>query len=618
MKRIIRTSAVIVLSVTMLFTGCKRSDKVSGPAIDKETPQVTTSYTEETTTSDAIVPEEFVDDPVEQARFDEFTDGIFKKELSENGLNLHYTIANPENFGIDKYDIKIGSCRLEDMERDIEDEKEYLETLNSFNYNGLTREQRITYDILKQMLQTDIENEDLNIYTEMLSKTCGEQAQLPIVMAEYSFYREQDVKDYLELLKTIPDYMDSIIEFQKEKVKAGLFMADFAVDEVTAQCEDFIKKPDENVLLTTFNTRIESVNISPVAMKDYKEQNEEIVKDIVIPAYQKLIDELKALKGSGKNEGGLCNYPEGIRYYQYLINTSVGSYKTVEEISELLEQKYTADLTSCSMIYALNPNILDELEEYTEVDPKDSPENILDYLKSQIGDAFPEGGSNEFTVKYVDESLEEFVSPAFYLTPAIDKTDDNSIYINKSDKYEEASMMSTLAHEGYPGHLYQETYFAQTNPSLIRNMFNVTGYTEGWATYVEAYSYNYGGLSEAAAKFNRINTTLTLNVYSQIDVGVNYKGWTREETEKFLAKSFGEEVAKENVDEIYNAMVEEPANYLNYYLGYLEIDALKTKAEKQLGDKFNLKEFNKFILDFGPAQFNVIEKYLDVWMSENY
>ena len=149
-------------------------------------------------------------------------------------------------------------------------------------------------------------------------------------------------------------------------------------------------------------------------------------------------------------------------------------------------------------------------------------------------------------------------------------------------------------------------------------MFNVTGYTEGWATYVEAYSYNYGGLSEAAAKFNRINTTLTLNVYSQIDVGVNYKGWTREETEKFLAKSFGEEVAKENVDEIYNAMVEEPANYLNYYLGYLEIDALKTKAEKQLGDKFNLKEFNKFILDFGPAQFNVIEKYLDVWMSENY
>ena len=136
MKRIIRTSAVIVLSVTMLFTGCKRSDKVSGPAIDKETPQVTTSYTEETTTSDAIVPEEFVDDPVEQARFDEFTDGIFKKELSENGLNLHYTIANPENFGIDKYDIKIGSYRLEDMERDIEDEKEYLETLNSFNYNG--------------------------------------------------------------------------------------------------------------------------------------------------------------------------------------------------------------------------------------------------------------------------------------------------------------------------------------------------------------------------------------------------------------------------------------------------------------------------------------------------
>lgn len=610
-----RTSAVIALSVTMLFTGCMKSDKVSGPPT--ESVEITTAI-EETTTAPFVEIEEYVADPAEQARFDEFTDGVFKKELSENLLNLHYKIANPENYGITNSKVTIGSYDLEEMQKDIEDEKEYLEKLKSFNYNGLSREQRIIYDIFEQMLQTDIDNEDLNLYTEMLSKTIGEQAQLPLIMAEYSFFSEKDVKDYIELLKTIPDYMDSVIGFQKQKADAGLFMADFAVDEVVAQCEEFIKNPDANVMISTFNTRIESVNMSPVDMKKYKKENEKLVKSTVINSYKKLISELKALKGRGVNEGGLCNYKEGKRYYQYLINTSVGSYRTVDEIKELLEQKYTADLTSLSMLYALNPSAIDELDNYTEIDVNDEPENILDYLKNQISDAFPEGGSKTFSVKYVDESLEDFVSPAFYLTPAIDMTDDNSIYINRASDYKGSQFVTTLAHEGFPGHLYQETYFAQTNPSLIRNMFNVTGYTEGWATYAEAYSNKYGGREEAVAKFSRINSTLTLNIYSQIDVGVNYEGWTREETEKFLAKSFGEEVAKENVDEIYNAMVEEPANYLNYYLGYLEFDSLKTKAERQLGDKFNLKEFNKFLLDFGPAQFNIIDKYLDVWMAENY
>lgn len=605
-RKLSYTAVAVVLSFSMLFSGCMKSSKVSESTSAEGTTQ------ESTTTATVDVD---VNDNEALKEFDEFTDKIFKDELSKNGLNLHYEIANPETYGINDYDLDIGDYSEDSFNESLEDMKDYLDKLNEFDYDELSQEQQITYDIFKEYLMNEIDNFDLHLYTEPLSPTIGEQAQLPIVMAEYKFYREQDVKDYLDILAQVPDYFNSILDLEKRKSQAGIFMSDTSVDDITKQCAEFIKDPSTNLLLSTFDTKVDALSLDADDVKDFKATNTDIVNNNVIPAYQALIDGLNKLKGTGTNNGGLCGFDKGKEYYEYLIKSSVGSYRTVDDIFKLIQDEYNKNIASYSVVYSMNSDVTNELDDYSDIKTDDTPENLLNFLKDNINDAFPEGGSDTFSVKTIDKSLEDFVSPAMYLTPAIDKLSENTIYINNASELEGSEFVVTLAHEGYPGHLYQTTYYADTNPSLIRQMLSFTGYTEGWATYAEIYSYIYGGLSDDAMKFNRLNKQISLNVYSQIDIGINYYGWDKTKTKEFITDNYGEDVAAEYLDEIYNSMVEEPGNYLNYYLGYLEFESLQNTAEHSLGDKFSLKEFNKFILDFGPAQFNTLQTYLDKWIA---
>lgn len=619
-KKLYRLLIAFSVTLSLMFSGCAHSKKTSEditPIVESTTSQqITTSSPAEETTTELTTEEPSKEALAVQKAFDEFTDEMFRNEVSANIINLHYNIASPENYGITDYEVTLGDYSEESMKEYDEDIDNYLKKLASFDYDKLTTDQRITYDILTLSFETEKEYRDLYLYTENLSPTIGEQAQIPILLAEYHLYNEQDVKDYLATLGEIPKYFESIIEFEQRKVDAGLFMSDFAVDDIVEQCQGYIKNPEQNLLISTFDVAIENLDLSKELKETYKAQNKDAVLNKVIPAYQYLIDGLTKLKGNGKNPGGLCNFTNGKDYYEYLVKTGVGTYRSIDEIYELLEEDYNDQLKALSVLYTFNPNVMNSLDEYTDIDTEDTPENILNYLKTSIKDVFPEGCSNNYTVKYVDKSLEEFLSPAMYLIPAIDRNDENIIYINNASESTGSEYVVTLAHEGYPGHLYQHTYYTNTNPSLIRKLFHCTGYTEGWATYAETYSYNYGGLSEAAAKFNQINKTLTLNIYCQMDIGVNYYGWEQQDVHEILTTNFGQELADEHAEDIFKALVEEPANYLNYYIGYLELVNLKEKVQDALGDNFDLKEFHTFILDFGPAQYNVIEDYMEEWIEE--
>ena len=258
------------------------------------------------------------------------------------------------------------------------------------------------------------------------------------------------------------------------------------------------------------------------------------------------------------------------------------------------------------------PDLLNELDNlsFNEL----SPEDTITKLINNIKDDFPDSPNVNYSFKYVHKSLEDDLSPAFYLIPPIDDYMENVIYINASNKYSEQNLFTTIAHEGYPGHLYQTTYFNSTNPPSIRSLLNYNGYVEGWATYTEIYSYSLSDLNENIADFLALNTSYALGIYSRIDIGVNYDGWTPENVNEYLTE-FG--ITDKNIsDDIFNSMVECPGNYLNYYIGYLEILELKDMTKDSLGDDFDLKKFHKFILDTGPAPFNVILKHLNNWIEE--
>lgn len=547
----------------------------------------------------------------ERERFDEYTDNLFKEEIAENTINLHYTLAYPENYDITDYKISLGSFTMEEFEEDEKELREMKSELQGFKREKLSDEQKLTYDLLMDYVNAEIPAADLYLYNEYLSPVRGYQSTLPVLLAEYAFRREQDIEDYLALLSEVDDVFSDIITFEKEKAKAGLFMPDFAVDETIDQCEQFIEDPENNYLIEVFNDKIDDFEgLSKEEKEAYKEKNKELVTTEVVDGYQMLIDELEALKGSGENDCGLYYYDDGVKYYRYLIRTNVGSGASVEELQDRTFDYIVGNLQNIYTCLEENPEVADLWEDYSY--PYTEPDEIMQDLIAKCEKDFPAPPQVDYTIKYVHPSMEEHESPAFYLTPPIDDIENNVIYINGKDVDDEIYTM--LAHEGYPGHLYQNVSTSAYGMPLVRNLFSYTGYSEGWATYVETYSYGISGLDEDLADVLAWENGMYLGISAYIDMGVHYDGWELEDVEEFLS-AFGIE-DKDAAKEIYELIVEEPSYYLTYFIGYLEFLNLRDTAMEEMGDDFVLKDFHEFIIQTGPAPFYIIEDRMEEWMKK--
>ncbi len=544
--------------------------------------------------------------------FSTFTNRIFTTEVQQDTITLNYSLAHPEAYGITKPKVTLGHFSTDYINESLIRSENYLSTLKQYDYNNLTDEEQLTYDILKRDLELELKLGDFILYTESLGPTTGIQAQLPILLAEYNFYTKNDIDTYLLLLPQVYTYFEEIINFEKEKSAAGLFMSDKVADNIISQCNSFISQKDDNYLIEIFNHNIDNFpNLTEKERAHYKKSNKEAILEHIIPAYELLINELTKLKGTGNNTMGLSHYEKGKEYYEYLIALNTGSSKSVDQLKKMLEESITNNMLKLSTLMAGDNSVYDKA-----LSPNfklTDPEKIVEYLKVAIEKDFPAPPNVNYKIKYVHESLQEHLSPAMYLIPALDNYKENIIYINQNPSYDMTQIFPTIAHEGYPGHLYQSVYFREKEPAAIRNLLSFGGYAEGWATYVEYYSYHIAGFKSNLAEFLEANMAANMSLYCRLDIGIHYDGWTLEDTKKYLDR-FG--ITDMNtVELLYTTMIEEPALYPQYGIGYLEIMELKKMAMNALGDNFNLKDFHTFLLDIGPAQFEVIETRLKTFIE---
>jgi len=341
--------------------------------------------------------------------------------------------------------------------------------------------------------------------------------------------------------------------------------------------------------------------LSEKEKSDYIQQNARQMEEQVYPAYEDLIQAVEELKGKGTNEKGLCYFPEGRKYYEWYIQQSVGVTDTIQELEQLTRRQISEDITG--MEEAVN-----EAKQAAAILENGKAERILKRLKKGIGTAFPEIPKTSLRIKYVPEEMQEHLSPAFYMIPAIDYTEENVIYVNQIQMRDDLTLFTTLAHEGYPGHLYQTIFFESTDPDPIRSILNFGGYVEGWATYAEMCSYYLMPLSKTQAAILQKNSSVILALYALADMGIHYEGWSRMDTVEFCAR-YGIKDAK-TVDKIYNLILGSPGNYLKYYIGYIKF--LELKKEWIKSGNQSQKEFHKAVLSVGPAPFEIVGKYFSL------
>lgn len=575
-------------------------------------------------------------------RFRACTNTIFTTDISGNPLNLHYTLAYPESSGIKDYSLSLGTfdpTQLSGQKILLENRRTMI---NAFPARDLSPDNRLTQQILSLYYETQLLPARQYLLDEALSPSLGTQAQLPILLAEYTFRKEDDVRNYLKLLTSVDSYLENILSFEKLKAQNGTFMSDATADRIISQCSAFIKDPDDNYLASVFSEKIQSLSgISEQKKAAYQKLHNQILTGQVLPAYQSLIDGLYLLKGSGKNPGGLCQFAGGKAYYEYLIKSSCGIYDTVPEIQSRLIHQFQTDLSLAtklmgsstatptfakdvflpiskaetgtpSGIFSFSAGLIDAASGLsftsTPSAAETSPEQILEDLQKQIQTDFPAVPSTSYEVKYVHPDLEEHLSPAFYLTPPIDTLSPNDIYINRHANMSGLELYTTLAHEGFPGHLYQTITFASSAPDPVRYLPAMGGYVEGWATYAESFAYTYYQPDSTDGQLAWLNRSLNLCMMSLLDTVIHYNSWNQERCATFLSQ-LG--ITDNTIQkEIYQVIVEDPANYLKYYLGYLQFLDLQQEVRELAGDAFHLHSFHQKVLSAGPCQFPILKQWI--------
>lgn len=556
----------------------------------------------------------------EDSQFRSFTREVFQKEVSGSMLTLHYSLADPEKKNIARPAPTLGTVSY-DNTASIHQCQEYLKKLLSFSYSDLSRENRLTSDMLLLYFHTSEASLQNGFPEEILSPTLGIQAQLPVLLAEYAFYKKQDISDYLNILVSIEPYFESILQYEQERAHQGYFMSDTTLDRILEQCREFVKDPENNYMLDIFSRKLKEYGkFTDSEQNELMNRHKEILLNKVIPAYEKLIIGLNALRGSGKNPMGLTYYKKGQKHYEYLLQAETGCYDSVKKIQQRLYEQLADDTARIQMMLKEQPSLLQKMNAETDLDTF-QPAKALQILQKKSEKDFPalpETVSPD--IRYVHKSMEAYSSPAFYLTPALDTGSPNVIYINPSSQTSNLELFTTLSHEGFPGHLYQTVYFGSCDPDDIRYLITSSGYVEGWATYVESYGYQYAAdyLDDPAASdltaLAWMNRSINLCIYSLMDIGIHYHGWTPDAAASFL-KNFGI-TDTSVVQEIYQYIVETPGNYLKYYLGYLNFLDLRQKWQDTLGEHFDLKKFHQKILETGPVSFPVLQKYMDQELSE--
>lgn len=546
-------------------------------------------------------------------------DELFSEWITEDSISLNYFLAYPENFGIEMPYPTFGEVPDPEAVRRIALESlELYDRITAFDYNDLSLDQQIVYDILVRDLELIIAMEsveDYVYYMGYIKPLNGIQVMLPVLLAEFSFRRVDDIEIYLVLLEDFQRYFSELVDFERERSRRGFFTSDGNVDKIIEHCESFLENREDNLMIVIFNDRIDEYEgLSEEQRGEFKRRNRELVLDNVLPAYDALVAAMRELRGQGAHQGGLADLPGGAEYAAAYLSYKTGSDRTPAEIDALFEKLMNELRGDLYTLYNSDNDLADKIFNNTLGHINDdTPEVYLIRLRKATARDYPYINPTRHVINEVHESLQEHVSPAFYLTPAIDCFDDNVIYINPSSMSDNLYLFTTLAHEGYPGHLYQTVYYLQQSPHPLRKVLGSTGYTEGWATYVEMHSYFYAGLPDYEAAFMQASKIFDLLFISRIDLGVNALGWGVDEVAD-LCVELGI-FDRNTVTSLYETVIGNPLLYLPYSLGFTELMTLREEAQDTLGGTFDLVEFHRFILDFGSAPFPLIDSHMRYWME---
>ncbi|MBQ7057832.1 MAG: DUF885 domain-containing protein [Firmicutes bacterium] len=545
----------------------------------------------------------------ENAYFDQWMMGQWIESMESDYLTMHYNVKDYESYYIQKPEVTLGTISIDDYAAAVEENKDVLAQMDAIMYDRLSPENQVSYDVLRSYVEQLIVMNEYPQFEEMFNPYNGYLTNLETNFTEFVFYQKEDIEDYLTLIADYPRFIDEMWAFTETFAKQGYFMTDAALDEELSQIDEFVAKGVENPLIIIFSENVDAFEgLTDQERADYKARNSDLVINQVLPAYQKAATNLETLRGSRQNDLGICGYPGGDEYYAALAKYESSTNMTPQEIYDFCETAMDNIIPYFRKALSYDSTGRDpDQVEFT------SAEEVLDYLASHL-DAFPKGPDVNYKASYLDKCLENPSVVAYYLTPPVDDITNNVIRINGSNVDNMNEMYITLSHEGFPGHLYQFTWYFNTEPNPLRTFLNIMGYQEGWAMYVENIMIRESGLDKYSYMYEEANNYYGYVYNTLMEIGINGLHWTVDDFLNFL-NADGNYYTPLEARDIYDQLRAMPGTMISYGFGDAYFMTLRAMCQKAMGQYFDEVAFHEVLLTNGPRNFEMVQADVEEYIA---
>ena len=546
--------------------------------------------------------EESDDDQLEDLMTSEFVD-----TMEDDYMTLHFTLKDPSALNIEVPEPTFGNTDFRgEAEKAKSDAEKVLKELDDIDRDSLTEEHQYDYDVMvdsytyqKNWSDTDWEwmfTADNNLVNSITTN-----------MTEFQFYDKQDFYDYVSVLDTVADYVNAALELTKEQADKGYFMNAASLEESLSEIRDFTDKTDDNPLIVDFKDDADASSfLSEEEKGTLENQVNDIVINDIIPACKTACDTLSAMKDKCVDD--FSDIENGLAYYTAAEQHTVGSAKPLQdqfdELDDFIRDK-TAEYIS---LLQKNPDAGS-----TEISMSD-PDQILTYLSNSLNDyGFPDCPDVNYTADYLDPSVVSGNVMAYYMSSPLDDYTDNVIRINRNNISDNTEFYNTLAHEGYPGHLYQHVYDLSRKHNYIRQLCGYLGYQEGWAEYAANDAMEWGIMSDEDARAVELNNDITYGLSALTDIAVHGLGWKEKDVSSYLSR-IG--LNSEAASSLYQTAMQYPISYDSYGYGLCRFTVMRENAEEALGDRFDKTEFHEVILDHSDRMLDTVETDVENWVKQ--
>ncbi len=624
-KKII--AIIVILALVLSLAGCSKKENTNDTSGEAETE----AEGESSTSTDIELPVEddsnYVEDEAVVKEFAEFVDAQYKESIESSYITMHMFYLDPEAAGLNMDNVAIEFGEASTPEKNAEDRAYYQDLkakLESFDRSKLTREQRDEYDALDWEINIVLQllDEKFDYYEQLFAPPNSLDQNIITYLTTFELRSEREVQEIITLINSLPKYVDSAIEYAKIQQEKELFMTDF--DTVIAACDDVLNLGMNSSVLTKLHEKIdEREEISQENRESYKAQISEAFEKSYLPVFQSIKDAMNEMKDGYNNTEGYSAFPNGADYFEVMMNYSLGLKDvSVKEMKSFLEERQELHmddfydyLTSHPEALAIATGLEDGIAESTGY--TDYLE-ILEEVKSVMYKDHPEVKNLEYNVEPADpeEKLDEKHVAAYFLVPPLDGDHKQQMRINPSnDDVGTIDSYITITHEGFPGHMYQYAYMYDNLHSDYMKTLSVDGNVEGYAVYAEFGALDYlNSVQEASKKISILDTQLGYITYILVDIGINYEGWSKDDALDFFTDA-GYALDESSISEIYDYLRCTPTSYAPYGYGYELIAVLREKAEEELGDKFNAKEFNTALLNAGPSPYSIVQHHISEYIN---